>query len=113
MITLAKRIKYSNHIIYLDSPIWKSLYRIILRMIKYRNEIRPDMASGCNEKLNTQFMQFLLWTIKFHFNYKRMIMDILSGTNYKVLKNSMSIDNWINTNFQSKFTSPFPPHDHG
>ena len=41
--SLTKRIKFATHIVYLDIPSYKSIYRIILRMFKYRNTTRPDM----------------------------------------------------------------------
>ena len=97
--SLTKRIKFATHIVYLDIPWYKSIYRIILRMFKYRNTTRPDMNTECQERLNFEFIQFLLWAIKFNFTYKKNIINILSDTDYKVLYNSKSIDNWEQENF--------------
>ena len=97
--SLTKRIKFATHIVYLDIPWYKSIYRIILRMFKYRNTTRPDMNAECQERLNFEFIQFLLWAIKFNFTYKKNIINILSDTDYKVLYNSKSIDNWEQENF--------------
>ena len=104
--SLADRIKYATHIVYLAIPWYKSLYRIILRMIKYRNKTRPDMNAECKERLNLEFVQFLLWSIKFNFTYKNNIFDILSDTQYAVLHNSKSIANWEKNNFLTKPKSP-------
>ena len=97
--SLTKRIKFATHIVYLDIPWYKSVYRIILRMFKYRNTTRPDMNAGCQERLNLEFIQFLLWAIKFNFTYKKNIINLLSDTDYKVLYNSKSIDSWEQKNF--------------
>ena len=97
--SLARRIKYATHIIYLDIPWYKSVFRIILRMFKYRNKTRPDMNAEYQEKLSIEFIQFLLWAIKFNFTYKINIINILSDTDYKVLYNSKSINNWEKENF--------------
>ena len=97
--SLTKRIKFATHIVYLDIPWYKSIYRIILRMFKYRNTTRPDMNAECQERLNFEFIQFLLWAIKFNFTYKKNIFNILSNTDYEVLYNSNSIDNWERENF--------------
>ena len=97
--SLSDRVKYASHIIYLDIPLYKSLWRLILRMIKYRNKTRPDIGVACYERLNLQFMQFIFWTIKFNSHYKKNLMKILFGNQYDILKNSKSIDNWITTNF--------------
>ena len=97
--SLAKRIKYATHIVYLDIPWYKSIYRIILRMFKYRNKTRPDMNAKCQERFSIEFIQFLLWAIKFNFTYKKNIINILSDTDYKVLYNSKSLYNWVQENF--------------
>ena len=72
--SLTKRIKYATHIVYLDIPWYKSIYRIILRMFKYRNTTRPDMNTECQERLNFEFIQFLLWAIKYNFTYKKKLL---------------------------------------
>lgn len=45
------RLKAADTIIFFDFPIWMSLYRVLLRRIKYQNTNRPDMPVGVNEKL--------------------------------------------------------------
>ena len=68
-------------------------------MFKYRNKTRPDMHVEYQERFSFEFIQFLLWAIKFNFTYKKNIINILSDTDYKVLYNSKSIDNWEQKNF--------------
>ena len=68
-------------------------------MFKYRNKTRPDMNAECKERLSFEFIQFLLWAIKFNFTYKKNIINMLSDTDYKVLYNSKSIDKWEQENF--------------
>lgn len=95
--SLSKRIKYATHIVYLDIPWYKSVYRIILRMIKNRKITRPDMNAECKERFNLEFMQFLLRSIRFNYTYKNKIVNILSDTRYEVLNNSKSINIWEKT----------------
>ena len=97
--SLSERIKYATHIVYLDIPWYTSVYRIIMRMIKYRNNIRPDMHAECKERFNLEFIQFLIWVIKFNFCYKNNIIDILSDTKYEALHNAMSLDKWEKEHF--------------
>ena len=92
--SLSKRIKYATHILYLDIPWYKSIYRIISRMIKYRNKTRPDMQPDCKESLNIDFIRFLLWAIKFNFTYKKNIINLLTNVDYEFLYNNKSINNW-------------------
>ena len=68
-------------------------------MIKYRNKTIPEMNAECKERLNLDFIQFLIWAIKFNFIYKNNIIDILSDTQYEVVHNTKSLDNWKKKNF--------------
>jgi adenylate kinase family enzyme len=52
------RFAACDTIIFLDMPRRLCLYRVIKRFIKYRGGNRPDMAAGCNEKLD---LEFLAW----------------------------------------------------
>jgi adenylate kinase family enzyme len=92
--SLSQRIKHATHILYLDIPWYKSIYRIILRMIKYRKKTRPDMNPDCKEKLNIYFIRFLLWSLNFNLTYKKKILNLLSNTEYKILYTNLAIDNW-------------------
>lgn len=37
------------------------LFRVIRRYIKYKNTTRPDMGEGCNEKLDREFIKWVLY----------------------------------------------------
>ena len=100
--SLSERIKYATHFVYIDIPWYKSIYRIISRMIQYRNKTRPDMNIKCKERPDFEFVKFLLGAIKFNFRDKKNLMNILIGKKYEVLKNAQSIDKWIDNDFQSK-----------
>jgi len=47
-------------IIFLDVPTWKSLWRALKRIWKYHGRVRPDMALGCPERFNWEFMHYIL-----------------------------------------------------
>lgn len=58
--TLEMRLAACDTAIFLDfSPII-CLHRIIKRRLTYRNTHRPDMAAGCNEKIDTEFLGWIL-----------------------------------------------------
>jgi adenylate kinase family enzyme len=59
--TLAARIDACDVAIFLDLPRSVCLRRVILRWVKYRKTTRPDMASGCHERLSFEFVEFLAW----------------------------------------------------
>ncbi|NOZ09142.1 MAG: AAA family ATPase [FCB group bacterium] len=60
--TLDIRIKRAETIIYLDCPRRICYWRIMKRLLKYRISDRPDMAPGCPEKID---WEFILWIWNF------------------------------------------------
>ena len=62
--TLEMRLKECDTLIFLDMPRTLCLWRVFKRAVMYRNKSRPDMAEGCREGLN---LDFILWI----WNYPR------------------------------------------
>lgn len=62
--TREMRMQAADTIIILDLPRWLCIYRILKRMVKYRNKKRPDMAEGCFERFD---WEFIMWV----WNYKK------------------------------------------
>ena len=58
--TMEVRIKSADTIIYLDYPILKCFWRVIIRIFKYHGVVRSDMANGCKERFNLEFLHFVL-----------------------------------------------------
>ena len=56
----AERIKQANQIVILLFPRFAALKRILKRYITYRGKSRPDMAEGCPEKLDWEFVWWIL-----------------------------------------------------
>lgn len=59
--TLELRIKACDTMIFLDIARTVCLWRVLKRSVMYRNRSRPDMAEGCAEKMNLEFLEFLRW----------------------------------------------------
>jgi adenylate kinase family enzyme len=57
--TLDLRLKSCDTIIFLDMPRLLCLWRVTKRRLLYRNRSRPDMAEGCNEKLDLEFIRWV------------------------------------------------------
>lgn len=54
------RMARADTIVWIDLPPLLCLWRAIHRMITYRRGGRPDMAEGCDEKLDLAFYAFIL-----------------------------------------------------
>ena len=57
--TLVQRVERCDTIIFLDLPRLLCLWRVTKRRLTYRNRSRPDMAEGCNEKLDSEFISWI------------------------------------------------------
>ena len=57
--TLELRLQKADTIVFLDLPRVLCLWRILKRRFLYRNGTRPDMAEGCRENLNFEFVSWV------------------------------------------------------
>ena len=57
--TLAQRVERCDTIIFLDMPRLLCVWRVTKRRLTYRNRSRPDMAEGCAEKLDLEFISWV------------------------------------------------------
>lgn len=55
-----ERMQESDLIIYLNFSRLNSLFRAVKRYIKYHGKNREDMANGCKEKLDWEFIRWIL-----------------------------------------------------
>jgi adenylate kinase family enzyme len=72
--TLALRLARADTVIWLDFPVWLCLWRIIRRAVRYRGRVRPDMAQGCPERLEWEFVSY---TARFPWSGRRRIVEKL------------------------------------
>lgn len=56
--TLPQRLESCDAVIYLDFPRVRCMWRIIRRVIRYRNRTRPDMTEGCPERIDREFAEY-------------------------------------------------------
>lgn len=57
--TIESRLARADTVIFLDLPRMVSLFRVLRRAIRYRGRERPDMASGCPEKVDREFLAWI------------------------------------------------------
>jgi len=60
-LSYERRMKEADQIIMLLFNRFNCLYRVTRRYHKYKHTTRPDMAAGCNEKLDKEFITWVLW----------------------------------------------------
>lgn len=55
--TLPERLKYADTVIVLDYSRAVCMYRTLKRIVRFHGKARPDMADGCPERLDGQFLR--------------------------------------------------------
>ena len=92
-----RRLEEADRVVMLLFNRFASLRRVVRRYRTYRGKNRPDMAEGCGEKLDAEFLWWILWRGRTRekrsgFERKRK----LCGDKCAVLKNQRQIDRWLN-----------------
>ncbi len=57
--TMDLRLAAADTIIFVDLPRWLCLYRALKRALVFRGLTRPDMAAGCPERIDAEFVQWI------------------------------------------------------
>ena len=78
--SLDERIKTSDTIIYLDYSLIKCFFRVIKRVLIDFGKKRSDMASGCKEEFDLEFLWFVL---TFNNNFRKGIIQKLNSVKNK------------------------------
>jgi len=60
--TLSCREDRADTIIYLELPLALCLYRVVKRRIRYHGRTRPELGQDCPEKLDWQFLKYIITT---------------------------------------------------
>ena len=60
-LSYERRMEEADRIVMMLFNRFSCLWRVVMRYRAYRNEIRPDMAEGCVEKLDREFVAWVLW----------------------------------------------------
>lgn len=56
-----RRLEEADEIIFLDFSRFVCFFRAMRRFFRYRGQTREDMAEGCMEKMDREFMWWILW----------------------------------------------------
>lgn len=88
-----RRMSEADRIIFMNFNRFACLYRVVKRYFKYRGRTREDMGEGCNEKIDFDFVLWVLFkgrTRQIRARYKEIIKN--HGDKVVVIKNQRQID---------------------
>lgn len=79
-----ERVQRADLIINLEFNRYVALWRILKRIIKYQGSVRPDLAKGCPERFNWEFMKYV-WN--FPRDHGRQLYPVINkfGANQKLI----------------------------
>jgi adenylate kinase family enzyme len=87
----------ADTVVWLDFPRAICLYRVVKRLIAYQGRTRPDLPEGCPEKLDFEFLE---WVLTFPENGRRRIIAKLqrrpADQRLIVLKNPAEVVRFLN-----------------
>ena len=91
-----ERLEQADRIVLMLFPRLVSLFRCWKRYRKYRNTTREDMSPGCPEKLDAEFVRWILWkgrgrSVRAH--YRRIAKQYAEKT--VILRSQRQIDRFV------------------
>ncbi len=90
------RMPAADTVIFLDLPRAICLWRMCRRVMRYYGKNRPDMAAGCNEKFD---LEFLLWIWNYPNRTKPKVEALLKNFQDKIkvirLRSTKEVENFI------------------
>jgi len=57
--TMELRLEACDTVVFLDLPRSLCVWRVLKRVVTYRKESRPDMAEGCREHVDLEFLRWI------------------------------------------------------
>jgi adenylate kinase family enzyme len=81
--SLETRLARADTVILLDFPPWSCVARIVRRVWQGRGQTRPDMAEGCPEQFN---LEFLVYVATFPFTARKRTLAKLWRFNGNVIR---------------------------
>ena len=91
------RLDACDTIIYLDFGIQVSLHGIHERARKYKHMVRYDMAEGCIEGIDQEFLQYVAFYRKKNMLIKAFIKKYESIKRVLIFKSREELNAWVNT----------------
>lgn len=94
--TLELRVGYADTIVFLDMPTVTCLWGAIRRLLQYRGQSRPDMTEGNAERIN---LEFLMWILSYRRTRRPGILAMLKrledSKNILILRSRNEVANWL------------------
>ena len=96
--TMDLRLQQADTIIFLDLPTISCLWGILKRYLRYRKATRPDMTEENDERLNIEFIKYVLtFQARFRPRIIKKLEALDSSKNIYILRSRKQADDFFNT----------------
>lgn len=75
-VLFKERMALADTVIFLDINRFQRLYRVFRRYFKYRGGYRPDIGEGCREKIDFEFVKWVLYKGVNRKRYMEILEDL-------------------------------------
>ena len=79
--TIPMRLEKCDTVFYLDYPRLVCFFGVVRRVLGSLGKTRPDMAEGCPERFDLEFLQY---TWKFRKKQREKLFGLLEGANAEI-----------------------------
>jgi adenylate kinase family enzyme len=93
--TMAMRLSAADTVIFLDLPRVVCLWRVVKRRVMYHGRSRPDIAPGCAEQLNLEFLSWILWTFPNRHRQRNLERLKQGGARVIILTSQRQVDRFL------------------
>lgn len=91
-----KRLELADTIIFLDFGLQVSLHGIVERATRYKHRNRSDMAEGCIEGIDQEFLHYVATFEKKGHKIQAIIKEYENKKNVLVFHSRESLNEWLN-----------------
>ena len=104
-----RRLQEADRIIFMDFNRFSCLFRAYRRYLDHKGRARNSMTAGCKEKLDLEFIRWILWDSRTRKQKKLwQAMKETCGEKTVVLKNQRQLDGFLEFLSGQKDPTEFP-----
>ena len=104
-----RRLQEADRIIFMDFNRFSCLFRAYRRYLDHKGRARSSMTEGCEEKLDLEFIRWILWDSRTRKQKKLWrAMKETCGEKTVVLKNQRQLDGFLESLSGPKDPTEFP-----
>lgn len=93
--TLPQRLEKCDTVLYLDFGRWECLWGMVRRVLGSYGKVRPDMAPGCPERFDREFVKWIWNFNKTHREQNYQYLGQAKHAKIVVLKNRKEVDAFL------------------